>query len=209
MKLYGKWGGLILSIISKLQSTFMSLKQGHFTGQNKEDEICSYRVKQTKNRKTILINCRECNLGSSLNDTHCRKNILSILQKEVHADCLVLSRLYERDYEGEALALLYVLADFNGIVTAYRSIQKVPEACNLPEKKECDLEREELITFFAETVETDPLMARLEIRRFIQGKMLKKVPETHPACVVCSECFYHILYEIEEQIIAFSRDPYF
>ena len=108
-----------MSIISKLQNTFISIKQGHFTEQNKEEEICSYRTKQTKNRKTIFINCRDCNLGSSLNDTRCRKNILSILQKEVHADCLVLSRLYERDYEGDALALLYVLAGFNGIVTAY------------------------------------------------------------------------------------------
>ena len=142
-----------MSIISKLQNTFISLKQGHFTEQKKEEEICSYRTKQTKNRKTIFINCRDCNLGSSLNDTRCRKNILSILQKEVHADCLVLSRLYERDYEGDALALLYVLAGFNGIVTAYRSTQRVPEACNLPEKKECDLEREELISFFSETVE--------------------------------------------------------
>jgi hypothetical protein len=146
-------------------------------------------------------------LGSSLNDTRCRKNILSILQKEVHADCLVLSRLYERDYEGDALALLYVLAGFNGIVTAYRSTQRVPEACNLPEKKECDLEREELITFFAETVKTDPLKARLEIRRFIQEKMLRNAPDTHRACSVCSECFYHLLHEIEEKFSHFPEIP--
>jgi hypothetical protein len=119
-------GGLILNIISQLQNTFISLKQGHFTGQSKDEEMCSYRVKRTKNRKTIFINCRDCNLGSSLNDLHCRKNILSILQKEVHAECLVLSRLYERDYEGEALALLYVLAGFDDTITAYRSIQRVP-----------------------------------------------------------------------------------
>jgi len=133
---------LILSIVSQLQNTFLNLKHGLFTGQNKEVETCSYRVKQTKNRKTIHINCRDCDLGSSLNDTHCRKNILSILQKEVHADCLVLLRLYERDYEGETLALLYVLAGFAEVIKAYRSTQRVPEACNLPEKKECDFERE-------------------------------------------------------------------
>jgi type IV secretory pathway ATPase VirB11/archaellum biosynthesis ATPase len=196
-----------LSIISKLQNTFINLKQGHFTEQNKEEEICSYRTKQTKNRKTIFINCKDCNSRSSLNDTRCRKNILSILQKEVHADCLVLSRLYERDYEGEALALLYVLAGFSEIVTAYRSTERVQEAFNLPEKKECDLERAELITFFAETVKSDPLKARLEIRRFIQGKMLRHAPDTHPACSVCSECFYYILHEIEEKLSHFPEIP--
>ena len=194
--------------MSKLQDAVNNFNQGHFLGQKKEEEeACSYRVKQTKNRKTIFINCSDCNLGSSLNDMHCRKNILGILQKEVHANCLVLSRLYERDYEGEALTLLYVLAGFDETITAYRSTQRIPEACNLPEKKECDLERGELITFFAETVETDPLKARLEIRRFIQGKMLRKAPNTHPACAVCSECFYHILREIEEKLSHFPVLP--
>ena len=122
--------------MSKLQDAVSALNQGHFSGQDKEEEeICPYRIKQTKNRKTITINCRECDSGSSLNDAHCRKNILGILQKEVHADCLVLSRLYERDYEGEALSLLYTLAGFNGIITAYESAEKVPKTCICPKKK--------------------------------------------------------------------------
>ena len=61
------------------------------------------------------------------------------------------------------------------------------------------------IPFFCETVETDPLKARLEIRRFIQEKMLKKVPDTHPACAVCSECFYHMLNQIEEKLSHFPE----
>ena len=200
-------GVRILNIMSKLWDTINSLSQGHF-GQNKEEgEICSYSIKPTKNRKTIVINCRECDSGSSLNDTRCRKNIIGILQKEVHADCLVLSRLYERDYEGEALSLLYILAGFNEIITAYRSTERVPEACALPEKRGCDLERKEIIASFAETVETDPLKARLEIKRFIDGKMLKKIPDAHPACSVCSECFYHLLHEIEEKLSDFPEIP--
>ncbi len=187
--------------MSKLQDAVSALNQGHFSGQDKEEEeTCPYRIKQTKNRKTITINCRECDSGSSLNDAHCRKNILGILQKEVHADCLVLSRLYERDYEGEALSLLYTLAGFNGIITAYESAEKVPKTCTLPEKKSCDVERKEIIAFFTETVETDPLKTRMEIDRFIQGKMLKKVQGTIPACAACSECFYHMLHEIEEKL---------
>ena len=193
--------------MTQLQNTISNIKQDLFTAQNKEEEICSYRVKQTKNRKTVLINCRNCDLGSSLNDSQCRKNIINILHKEVKTDCLVLSRLYERDYEGKSLSLLYILAGFEETITAYRNIQRIPEVCNLPEKKECDIERDKIITFFAETAEIDPLMARQKIRRFIQGKKLKKAPINNPACSVCSECFYHILEEIEEKLSYFPEIP--
>ncbi len=196
----------------KLQDAVSSLKRGHFYGQDKEEEAeeekgCLYRIKQTKNRKTIFINCKECEFESSLNDTHCRKNILSILQKEVHANCLVLSRLYERDYEEEALALLYILAGFNEIIAAYRSTEIVSETCSRPEKKECELERKELIDFFAEIVETDPLKARLEIKRSVQGNILKKIPNILPVCSGCSECFYQTLREMEEKLSSFPEIP--
>jgi type IV secretory pathway ATPase VirB11/archaellum biosynthesis ATPase len=139
------------------------------------------------------------------------------LQKEVQADCLVLSRLYERDYEGEALSLLYALAGFDDIIKAYESAEKVPEACALPEKKACELERKELIASFVKTVETDPLKARLEIKRFIQGKMLSKnsdrIPEkslgTHSVCNACHDLFYRMLHEIEEKLSCFPEIPAF
>ncbi|HII92295.1 MAG TPA: type VI secretion protein, partial [Methanosarcina sp.] len=167
-----------MNIKEKLQDAVNALNYGSLSVQDKKiEETCSYRIKQTKSRKTIVINCKECDSGSSLNDMHCRKNILGILQKEVKANCLVLSRLYERDYEGEALSLLYILAGFEGIVTAYESAEKVPRACTLSEKKNCELERKEIIASFAKTVEADPLKARLEIKRFIQGKMLNKTPD--------------------------------
>ncbi len=196
----------------KLQDAVSSLKLVHFCGLDKEEEAeeekgCLYRIKQTKNRKTISINCRECDFESSLNDTHCRKNILAILQKEVHANCLVLSRLYERDYEEEALTLLYVLAGFNEIIAAYRSTEIVSEACSRPEKKECELERKELIDFFAEIVETDPLKARLEIKRSVHGNILKKIPNILPVCSGCSECFYQTLREMEEKLSFFPEIP--
>ncbi len=167
-----------MNIKAKLQDAANALNYGSLSEPDKkEEETCSYRIKQTKSRKTIVINCRECDFGSSLNDIYCRKNILGILQKEVKADCLVLSRLYERDYEGEALSLLYTLAGFEGIITAYESAEKVPRACTLPEKKACELERKEIIASFAKTVETDPLKARMEIKRFIQEKMLNKTSD--------------------------------
>ncbi|MDD3248022.1 MAG: type II/IV secretion system ATPase subunit [Methanosarcina sp.] len=197
---------------SSLQDVVNSLNQSLLQGKNKEEEeTCPHRIKQTKNRKTIAINCKECDAGSSLNDSHCRKNIFGILQKEIHADCLVLSKLYERDYEGKSLALLYALASFKGTIAAYRSTEVVPEACSRPEKKECSLERKEIISTLAETVETDPLKARLELREIIQGKiqgkMTGRVPDTTPICLACSECFYSVLNEIEEKMSGFPEVP--
>lgn len=207
-----------MNIKAKLQDVVNALNYGSLSVKDEnEEEICSFRIKQTKSRKTIAINCRECDSGSSLNDVHCRKNIFRILQKEVQADCLVLSRLYERDYEGESLSLLYTLAGFDEIIKAYESAEKVPGACNLPEKKACELERKEIIASFAKTVETDPLKARLEIKSFIQEKMLNKTSnrvlgkdsENHPVCNVCYERFYHMLYEIEEKFSYFPEIPAF
>ncbi|AKB74058.1 Flagella-related protein FlaI [Methanosarcina lacustris Z-7289] len=197
---------------SSLQDAVNNLNQSLLQGKNKEEEeTCPHRIKQTKNRKTIAINCKECDAGSSLNDSHCRKNIFGILQKEIHADCLVLSRLYERDYEGKSLALLYALAGFKGTIAAYRSTEIVPEACSRPEKKECSLERKEIISALSETVETDPLKARLELREIIQGKiqgkMAGRVLDTTPVCLACSECFYSVLNEIEEKMSGFPEIP--
>ncbi|MGB9929550.1 MAG: ATPase, T2SS/T4P/T4SS family [Methanosarcina sp.] len=190
----------------KFQETIDNLKQGHFHGQSKKkEEPCLYRIKQTKNKKTIFINCKECNSSSSLNDTHCRKNILEILQKEPHTDCLVLSRLYERDYEGEALFLLYKLACFQEIITTYLNTEKVPKACTLPEKSRCELERKQIITSFIETVEIDPLRARMQIKECIDAKMLKQVPENGAVCITCSDFFYQMLYEIEKKLNSFPE----
>ena len=190
----------------KFQETIDNLKERRLYGKRKEkEEPCLYRIKQTKNRKTIFINCKECNFESSLNNTHCRKNILGILQKEPHTDCLILSRLYERDYEREALSLLYRLAGFQEIITTYLNTEKVPKACILPERLECELERKRIISSFVETVETDPLKIRMQIRECIHARRLKQVPETYPVCVTCSDFFYQMLCEIEKKLASFPE----
>ncbi len=76
-------GGRILDIMLKLQDATSSLQEavksfnpGVLQGKKiEEEETCPHRIKQTKNRKTIVINCRECEAESSLNDPHCRENI--------------------------------------------------------------------------------------------------------------------------------------
>ncbi|HIH74445.1 MAG TPA: type VI secretion protein, partial [Methanosarcina sp.] len=167
---------------SRLQDTIKSFNTGAFQGKRKEEEeTCPHRIRQTRNRKTILINCRECDAASSLNDSYCRKNIFDILQKEIHADCLVLARLYERDYEGRSLSSLYALAGLRSIIEAYRSIQVVPEACARQGKKNCELKRKRIINSLIETVEIDPLKAKFKLRELVNRKMQEKFSDALPA----------------------------
>jgi type IV secretory pathway ATPase VirB11/archaellum biosynthesis ATPase len=103
--------------------------------------------------------------------------------------------------------LLYALAGFKGTISMYRSIEVVPEACALPEKKECSLDRKKVIVSLAEIVEIDPLKARMTLREIINGKTSGKVPGAAPVCLKCSEGFFRILNEIEEKMSRFPEVP--
>ncbi len=177
-------------------------------GQGKEgEELCPYKNRHTKNRKTIVVSCKECESESSLNDPDCRRKIFGILRKEVHADCLVLSRLYERDYEGKALESLYTLAGFRESVIGYGGTKMVPEPCSRAEKSECLGERKDFMEILIENAEYDPMKARLVLSMFIQAKGLRKVPGDSPECAACSEHFYPLLYEILEKAPVFPDMP--
>jgi len=177
-------------------------------GQGKEgEEVCPYKNRHTKNRKTIVVSCKECESESSLNDPDCRRKIFGILRKEVHADCLVLSRLYERDYEGKALESLYTLAGFRESVIGYGGTKMVPETCSRHEKSECLGERKDFMEVLIENAEYDPMKARLVLSMFIQAKGLRKVPGDSPECAACSEHFYPLLYEILEKAPVFPDMP--
>ncbi len=58
-------------------------------------------------QKSIVIDCGSCDFGNSgLANPVCRENIFQILIKEPIVDRLVLSHLYERDYEADSLEML-------------------------------------------------------------------------------------------------------
>ncbi|WP_440956391.1 ATPase, T2SS/T4P/T4SS family [Methanosarcina sp. Mfa9] len=195
-------------MIAKIVDTVSCLNLEQLRGQGKEEEeLCPYKNRHTKNRKTIVINCKECDSESSLNDPDCRRKIFGILRKEVHADCLVLSRLYERDYEGKALESLYALSGFWESVIGYGGMKMVPGPCTRPEKSECLGERKAFMEILVENAEYDPMKARLALSMFIQVKGLKKVPGDSPECASCSERFYQLLYEMLEKAPVLPNMP--
>lgn len=90
-------------------------------GKRKEvKNICSYKTRISKNRRTIVLDCKNCEFGeSSITDSVCREYIFKILISEPVVDRLVLSHLYERDYEMDNLEFLYHLARFVDGISVY------------------------------------------------------------------------------------------
>jgi len=93
-------------------------------GSKKEEKrICSQKTRVSGNRRIIILDCKNCLSGeASITHIKCRENIFQILISEPVADRLVLSHLYERDYEMENLEFLYCLRDLS-MVSGYIKMQ--------------------------------------------------------------------------------------
>ncbi len=137
--------GSILDTIKKL------------TVKNKEiKNVCSSKTRISKNQRIITFDCKSCESGgSSITDPKCRENIFKILIAEPVIDHLVLSHLYERDYEMDNLDFLYLCAKFIDNISVYRD-------------SEIDLESErkwkEDIISIIEKSASDPVQAYLDIK---------------------------------------------
>lgn len=129
-------------------------------GKKKETKnLCSYRTRVSRNKRTIILDCKNCRLGSaSITDARCRENILGILISEPVADRLVLSHLYERDYEMENLEFLYLLARFIDGIRVYKNAEPGRDCGNYLE------EWNEWLRSVIDTSATDPVKAYKEIR---------------------------------------------
>lgn len=87
-----------------------------------EKKICSYNVRKYKNQRIIILDCKNCRSGSSsITDSTCREYIFQILNSEPRVNRLVLSHLFERDYEMENLDMLYSLARFIYNINSYKN----------------------------------------------------------------------------------------
>ncbi len=93
------------------------------TGKKKDGKkICSYKVRKYKHQRVIILDCKNCKSGSSsITDPTCREYIFQILNSEPAANRLVLSHLFDRDYEMENLDILYLLARFINNIHEYKN----------------------------------------------------------------------------------------
>ena len=138
------------------------------TGKKKEGKtLCSYKVRKYKNQRIIILDCKNCKSGSSsITDPTCRKYIFLILNSEPAANRLVLSHLFERDYEKENLDFLYLLARFISNIHEYKHSEFGTEY------EQYTTQWKEWLLSIINASTSDPVKAYSEIREKI--KILQK-----------------------------------
>ncbi|NJD76350.1 MAG: type II secretion system protein E [Candidatus Methanoperedens sp.] len=138
--------------------------------------ICSYKASSSGSQRTIILDCKNCELGeSSITDPACRKNIFQILINEPLTDRLVLSNLYERDYEMEHLQFLYYLSRFIDNIRVYKEVE-IPGECN-----EANQWKEWIFSVINESA-SDPIKAYLELKAKINNLRESNEPSGYEAC---------------------------
>ncbi len=179
-----------MSLLSDIQN---SLKK-------KKDIIkasCSYKVRDTRNQRSIIIDCGRCEHNSSLNDENCRRNILSLLLAEPICDRLVLSHLYERDYTTDDLQVLYKFARLQENLGSYSIIELCNKRCLYKEKEKCIEQRQQIVQRIIETSRTDPYAAYVQLSDIEDLIRQIESPE-RPECYECVQMMYSILDQMHD-----------
>lgn len=150
--------------------------------------ICKYNMHTMVPQKSIVIDCRDCNAGSSgLEDAHCRRNIFQILIREPIVERLVMSHLYERDYEGKSLELLYMLAGFIDNLGVFAD-SDVPAVCG-----HCTHWRRQLMDEILEISLTDPMEGYLRLEQCISPGSIRCQKDEMNGGTGCVNDFVHLL----------------
>ena len=133
------------------------------TGKKKDGKkICSYKVRKYKHQRVIILDCKNCKSGSSsITDPTCREYIFQILNSEPAANRLVLSHLFDRDYEMENLDFLYLLARFINNIHEYKNSEFGTEG------EQYTTQKEWLLSIINAST-SDPVKAYSEIREKIK-----------------------------------------
>ncbi len=185
------------SLLSDIQNSLRKKKDNIETS-------CNYRVRDTRNQRSIIIDCGLCEHDSSLNDDKCRRNIFSLLLAEPICDRLVLSHLYERDYTAHDLQKLYKFARLQENLGSYSIIEVCNKRCLHKEKEECIRQRYQIIESIINNSRTDPYKVYAQLAD-IENLIKHIEAPDRPECYDCIQMMYSILeqmydltYEIKE-----------
>ncbi|TGC08497.1 type II/IV secretion system ATPase subunit [Methanolobus halotolerans] len=161
------------------------------------ETYCPYRLRFSKNYRTIILNCSECALDSSFESPDCRRRIFRILQKEPAVDRLVFSRLYERDYEGMDLNAIYTLSQLQERLSAYSTSELVNKKCpHASSSKKCESCRRKLLETAIETSGHDPLKACMIMDWCTEQFGLKN--KLYGEFTECDPCLLRFIDTLEE-----------
>lgn len=166
-----------------------------------ENKECSYRIKKTRNTNTIIVECGECKRDSTLNNPVCRSNIYQILLKETVAERLILSNLYDREYDGDLLQKIYSLARLEDYLRPYDNISNVSYNCTYDSRDTCTKNRKEVIEKIINSAKESPIKAYKDTEIAIAQFEHQSEKINQLECNKCRENFQDTLHEIKIRIL--------
>ena len=155
-----------------------------------DKKICPYKSIKRTGSKTIIINCRNCNIGdSTIFDETCRTNIFKILQIEHGINKIILNHAYVKVFRNKELEILKNLAIFIENIKSYNH-PKLPSK-GLEKCKKCNQKRYQELKTIIYQVEKDPVLAFFD---------LKKISENNnnheQQCAICEKQYKKLVNEI-------------
>ncbi len=166
----------------------------------RKNQECTYRTKKTRNKNTMIIECSDCKGSSTLNDPVCRSNIFKILIKEAVTEKLVISNLYDREYDGTTLQKIYALARLEDHLLPYENIGTIFYDCAHDSRELCGKKRKEAMDHIISSAKESPFAAYLNVEREIEQLKHETEKLIHPECNKCIENFYEALEDIKINI---------
>ena len=154
------------------------------------EKLCPYNAIRKTDLKTVIINCRNCNIGNStIFDETCRSNIFKILQTEHGADRVILNHVFVKVFLGEELETLKELIRFVENIVVYSDI-KLPSK-DFEKCKACVLNRQKEIQSIIDISHSDPVLASIKLEEILQ-----KTGLSDKKCKECDEKYQDIISEM-------------
>lgn len=163
------------------------------------DRSCPYKLRTNRRNRTLIINCNECEHESTFESDRCRKNIFEILLKEPIIDRLIVSDLYERDYEGKSLKIVYSMANLHEKLNAYSTSKITSDTCIDQSNTKCRDNRAKILENIIETALSNPVKSHAMMQKHNDLYQLKdQLSKQHDNCSACLEDFISIIKEMNE-----------
>ena len=158
-----------------------------------DKKICPYKSIKRTGSKTIIINCRDCNMGdSTIFDETCRTNIFKILQIEHGITRIILNHAYVKVFRNKELEILKNLAIFIENIKTYNHL-KLPSK-GLEKCKKCNQKRYQELKTIIDQVEKDPVLA------FFNLKKISENNNNHEQqCAICEKQYKKLVNEIRSK----------
>jgi len=151
-------------------------------------EECKYRIKRDGKERVLCVDCRDCFYGMSLElSEECFKRVLKILYRERGVERIVLSDLFECEYDGKSMRFLGEVCSLldNTREWPYGRVGG-SESC-----RRCEpVRRAELENILGGLLIRDPISAYVELQRLIKSKEEEMEAAEETACV---ECHYNYI----------------